>query len=123
MRENELTEHEAEKVMQMFLRKSGFKRWTPLVVEDGKRSRAMLLKDGESHFVLISAWSPERCSAQDVVFKGSSCLDVVRRCLEMSRLGLEIYVSDSAGCEIVVLMKPFQDLEELLIEADLSCMS
>ena len=123
MKEDELTKKDAEKVMQMFLRKSGFKRWTPLVIEDGKRSRAMLLKDCESHFVLISAWNHERCFARDVVFKGSSCLDVVRRCLEMSRRGLEIYVSDSAGCELVVLMKPFQDLEELLIEADLSCMS
>ena len=49
----------------------------------------------------------------------ASCRDVVEMLLEINGNGKEIYITSPVQDEIVTLLKPFQSLEELLIEIDL----
>lgn len=112
-----MTEQDAEKVMQFWLKKSGFKKW-----ELFKGCILFQMKDCVP--VRLMSWDNNRFYPANVIMfkkKHVTCREVVQRCLEKCMKGLNIYVTDSAQKEMIVLMKPFQSLEELIIEIDLSC--
>ena len=112
-----MTEQDAEKVMRHWLKKSGFKRWELF-------KGCILFRMEGCPSVHLMTWDNNRfCSTNGIMFKKKhvTCREVVKRCLDKCMKGLDVYVTDSAQLEVIVLLKPFQSLEELLIEIDLSC--
>ena len=115
-----MTEQDAEKVMKFWLAKSGFERWE---LFEG----CILFQKRECPPVHLVSWEIDRFYADGIMFKNSimfknkraTCRDIVQRCLDKCVKGLEIYVVDSEQTKVIVLLKPFQSLEELLIETDL----
>ena len=70
----------------------------------------------------VLSWDDDCFGAVETSVKKTgtvSCRDVVEMFLDISRKGKEIYTTSPEQDEIVTLMKPFQSLEELLIETDL----
>ena len=113
-----MTEQDAERVMSMFVKKSGFKRWA-LVGEE----QVLMFKSSKARIgSYVLSWDDDSFAAVDVSVKKTSpasCKDVVEMLLEISRKGREIYITSPEQDVIVTLMKPFQSLEELLIKTDL----
>lgn len=110
-----MTESEAEKVMKFWLKKSGFKKWELF-------KEYILFRMRGCPPVYLMTWDNSRFYSADAIrFKKKhvTCREVVQKCLDKCMKGLEIYVTDTAQREVIVLMKPFQSLEELLIEVDL----
>lgn len=110
-----MTEQDAERVMKFWLAKSGFERWE---LFDG----CILFQKRGCPPVHLVSWEIDRFYADGIMFKNkrATCRDIVQRCLDKCMKGLEIYVVDSEQTEVIVLLKPFQSLEKLLIETDLS---
>ena len=112
-----MTEQDAEKVMRHWLKKSGFKRWELF-------KGCILFRMEGCPPVHLMTWDNSRFySADGIMFKKKhvTCREVVQRCLDKCMKGLDVYVTDSAQKDVIVLLKPFQSLEKLLVEIDLSC--
>lgn len=113
-----MTEQYAEKVLDMLVKKSGFDRWM-LVGEE----QVLMFKSSNAMFgSYVLSWDDDCFGAVETSVKKTgpaSCRDVVEMLLEISGKGREIYTTSPEQDEIVTLMKPFQSLEELLIEVDL----
>ena len=113
-----MTEQDAEKVMNMFVKKSGFERWA-LVGEE----QVLMFKSSKARIgSYVWSWDDEKFAAVETSTKKTSpasCKDVVEMLLEISGKGREIYTTSPEQDVIVTLMKPFQSLEELLIKTDL----
>ena len=113
-----MTEQDAEKVMRFWLKKSGFEKWEQLF--DGC---ILFRTEGRAPVHVISLDNSKFYSANCIMFKKKhvTCREVVQRCLDKCMKNTMIYVTDPTRREMIVLLKPFQSLEELLVEIDLSC--
>lgn len=117
MKEDLIEEADAEKVMSMLVKKSGFERWVL-----GEHDSLMFKSSKARLGSYVLSWDDDSFAAVDVSMKKTgpaSCRDVVEMLLEISRKGREIYTTSPEQDKVVTLMKPFQSLEELLIEVDL----
>lgn len=112
-----MTEQDAERVMKFWLKKSGFERWELF-------NKCILFRTWGRLPVHLMTWDNSRFYLADAIMfkkKHVTCREIVQRCLDKCMKGLEIYVTDTEQREVIVLLKPFQSLEELLVEIDLSC--
>ena len=114
----EMTEQDAERVMRHWLKKSGFERWELY-------KGCILFRKRGCPPVHLMTWDNVKFyyPADEIMFKKEhvTCREVVQRCLDTCMKGLYVYVIDSKQIENIDLLKPFQSLEELMVEIDLSC--
>lgn len=107
----------ADKLMSMFVKMSGYSRWRVLEKDGEMRLEFYDEKTGQHAYV---------CSNPKLVhvkMPSGDVVDVVSVLEKLSRRGCELFIANSAvhwrDMKVVVLMKPRQNLEELLVEADL----
>ena len=107
----------AEKLMSMFVKRSGYSRWH-VVGKDGEMCLEFYdEKTGQHAFV---------CSNPEIAYvkmPSGDVVDVVSVLEKLSRRGCVLFIANGAVCwqdmKVVVLMEPRQNLEELLVKADL----